>query len=156
MALMVTKLSSKIIFRTSRILKQRQRCEELASARRTPCHDRNPADFLDNDKRPPVSGDLLLRLQHARLDAARKLKGLSPPSPKATGLKSLLCLRKGIFSNRNPSFKVERSSRQEIEKWPDGGWRWHKRAYALIGFSPIIGDDECNRLWLLKVIRRKL
>src|SRR5215472_1903540 len=70
MALMLTKLSSKIIFRTSSIPKQRQRCEELASARGTPSHDRNPADFLENDKRPPISGDLLLGLQHARLDAA--------------------------------------------------------------------------------------
>src|SRR5215469_6028966 len=70
MAVMLTKLSSKIIFRTNSILKQRQRCEELASARSTPSHDRHPADFLENDKRPPISGDLLLRLQYARLDAA--------------------------------------------------------------------------------------
>jgi len=70
MALMVTKLSSKIIFRSNSILKQRQRCKEFASARRTTTHDRNPTDFLENDKCPPISGYLLLRSQNARLEAA--------------------------------------------------------------------------------------
>ena len=68
MALMVTKPSPKIIFRTNRIMKERRWCKEFASARRTTSHDRNPAEFLENDERPPFGGDLLLRSQHARLE----------------------------------------------------------------------------------------
>src|SRR5215472_16207063 len=74
MAVMVTELSPEVIFRTRRIMKQCRWCKELASARRTTSHDCNPAEFLENDKRPPIGGDLLLRSQHSRLDAARMTK----------------------------------------------------------------------------------
>ena len=70
MALMFTELSPKIIFRTNRIMKESRWCKELTSAGSTTSHDRSPIDFLENDKRPPVGGDLFLRSQHARLDAA--------------------------------------------------------------------------------------
>jgi|SRR5215831_8816076 len=74
MAVMVTELSPEVIFRTRRIMKQCRWCKELASARRATSHDRNPAEFLENDKRPPIGGHLLLRSQHAPLDAARMIK----------------------------------------------------------------------------------
>src|SRR5215467_1543197 len=66
---MVTKLSPEVVFRTRRVRKQRRWRKELASTRRTTCHDRNPTDFLENDKRLPIGMNRLfcsLNLHHAR------------------------------------------------------------------------------------------